>query len=172
MGEELRLHSQNRSKKAMSTSFPQPLQYTAKRCCHVLQGCSQLQQHQTEAQQLRITFPSLLERIQILLSHSLNHQEITSFRQWQLLFTSSLDIVETAIQDPLAIKKRKWGAQFDPSDRHLHRKGRTDFCSLNSFCILQEIHIPWLCMREILINPASPHSLLSCNPGFKSLLKW
>lgn len=79
MGEELRLHSQNRIKKAMGTSFPQPLQYTAKRCCHVLQGCSQLQQHQTETQ-LRIIFPSLLERIQILLSHSLNHQEITSFK--------------------------------------------------------------------------------------------
>lgn len=43
-GEELHPHSQNKTKKkkAMGTTFPRPLQSTAKRCCHVLHGCSQL----------------------------------------------------------------------------------------------------------------------------------
>lgn len=64
------------------------------------------------------------------------------------------------------------GTQFDSNDRHLHRKGRTDFCSLNSFYILQEINIPWLCMQEILINPNNLLACLALHLLLRVWLKW
>lgn len=75
----------------MSTIFPTPppLHYTG-RCGYVLQGYSRLQlsgrySTHSEVQHPRTPLPSLLERIQIFPSHFLNYQDITSFRQWQLL---------------------------------------------------------------------------------------
>lgn len=120
---------------------------------------------QQEAQHPRVTFPSLLERIQILPQS----QGVQLFPTVAVVIDITLGYCLNSNSRLTCYKKEKKGAQFDSSDRHSHRKGRTDFCSLNSFCIFQEINIPWLCMWEILINPPSSPSLLSLMPAFKSL---